>query len=121
MNGDDAPLPAERRAAIRIPPEPLFHGVVRSFVATTCRAWGVEEEVANDARIAVSELMAFATGDPVSIEVRAGGGGDLVFKCRGFTQPPVGSESMGSQLLMTLASDLRWGTDEVSFRVVRAD
>jgi hypothetical protein len=121
MKGDDTPFPAERRASIRLPLEPLFHGVVRSFVTATCRAWGLEEEVANDARIAVSEVMAFATTDPVSIEVWPGGRGDLVFGCAGFTQPPAGSETMGGQLLMTLASDLHWGTDEVSFRIVGDD
>jgi hypothetical protein len=121
MTGDGALLRAERRAAIRIPPEPLFHGVVRSFVTASCRAWGLDEEVSNDAKIAVSEVMAFATGDPVSIEVWPGGHGDLVFECGGFTPPPAGSESMGGQLLMALASDLRWGADEVSFRVAGED
>lgn len=111
----------ERHAAIRIPHDPALHGVVRSFVTATCMAWGLDEEVSNDARVAVSEALAFSADGSVAIEVRPEGDGGLAVRCEGVTRPNPEAASMGAQLLTALASDLHWGEQhDLSFTIAAA-
>lgn len=107
-----------RTATISVPGDPSTIGVVRAFVAATCRAWDLGEELSNDARLAVTEAMAFAEAERVSVEVRPGEHGGLSVRCDGVASPRVAPpEPLGIHLLEALTTDLRWEGSVVSFRI----
>jgi hypothetical protein len=78
------------------------HAVVRAFLASTCRAWSIDGEVASDCALAVSEVLAWSGPDRLTISVsRTRGGGTLEVSCAGVHPPEAAEEGdrMRSDLL----------------------
>jgi hypothetical protein len=78
------------------------HAVVRAFLASTCRAWSIDGEVASDCALAVSEVLAWSGPDRLTISVsRTPGGDTLAVSCAGVHLPETAEEGdrMRSDLL----------------------
>jgi hypothetical protein len=91
--------------------------VVRAFLASTCRAWSIDGEVASDCAIAVSEVLAWSGPDRLTISVTRTSEGDaLEVSCAGVHPPPTADEGdrMRSDLLEALTRRVEVGDTGVT-------
>jgi hypothetical protein len=107
-----------RTVTISVPHDPATVGVVRAFIAATCRAWDLGEEPSNDAKLAVTEALTFAEEERVSVEVRPGDRGGLTIRCDGIRAPRAALLGpMGVHLLEALTTGLCWEGTAVHFSI----
>jgi hypothetical protein len=107
--------PSPRSATLDLPSDPALFSMTRTFIVSCGAAWSIDDERIEDGKLAVSELLAFASGPRVRISLELDREGSIWIRCAGVRRPDAeDQDDLRLRLLGAIASELRWDDDEAT-------